>query len=441
MEQLLANSSIKQFWVGDSHLRRGHSVPQAYSLLRSRSDQRDVRFRAPGRLPCTDPSKEPGYYLDDPFLSFLKRAIETHAGSPTCFVISVGTNDIRAAVSGATVPRDGVATELLALFQPILKQAAETPGIVMLVLAPIPCWRGVEDIRAEYDNGLRQLCEGLGQGSEGKVRYIDVVNTYFPKDPSSGARARPLFWSDELHLNEAGAHMVAVEILRVQRTLSDQLFMGTVAAGDEAGTEHPLEVHDEGMEIEQDNGQGPQHQGPVPAPLPSPFQQNIAGNPGKGDLRRQLNINRATAAAKAAIEKKRREDKIRKEKEEADREAARVANIMTADGDTLTKFLHVNRWVESTQKKIETEFGVAITPLNTRGKRGVGKARNWKWWEKKKGKGKGKGGPVDQPRPQPTQSGAGTSGARTNKEGNSVRGRRGGRQYHNPRHIYYQDAQ
>ena len=213
---------IQQIWLGDSHLRPHNGVPDAYAkVLEER--KLEARFSLPEDLGwCVS-----GQRLTETFVSKILELIRHLAGTPTCFVLCIGTNDLRDRLNESGEKR------VFRNFERILTEVRRTEGAVLLVISPIPDSLGWTDpIGEDWDKRLGQLYRAIeadaDENNKNKIFYVKFRSKKLPHN-NGPTRYNKAFFKDKYHLNRAGAKMLATEIFNVQtqirkrtvRTLED----------------------------------------------------------------------------------------------------------------------------------------------------------------------------------------------------------------------------
>jgi len=218
----LKDGSVKVWCLGDSHLRDNHHFPAAYEKAKA-DGITDPRFGPLSRKteweqvedPKTHPFAE-GFYLDEPYKQQVLGLVEQSRGKATAILLSIGSNDLRKARGTATI------NVLLGRLRAIMDKVQETPGVILHLLEPIPCSKGIDQARALLSRKLLAECK-----QHSKVRYVPITKGTRPLLPEKHSWE---LWEDELHLNEEGAAKLVEAWLRVQRVTKTEFFLEDSAA-------------------------------------------------------------------------------------------------------------------------------------------------------------------------------------------------------------------
>jgi len=218
----IKDGAVMQIHLGDSHLREGNKVPELYSSRRAEG-LTDPRF---GRvLRQTDwetkSNWKEGYRLCGEYLAQLKDLLGQRRGKATALVLSIGTNDLRDSPT-----RDNLGV-LLRNFQDLLDALQTTEGVVLYIIAPIPCANEkVRPLRDELQSELWKLIQRSFRLTGGRVMFVNLtrdINPLIPKGPK-GYHSNQ-YWRDDKHLNRDGALLLVDELIRQQKATADKHFL------------------------------------------------------------------------------------------------------------------------------------------------------------------------------------------------------------------------
>jgi len=216
------SGAIKHYFLGDSHLRGGNHVPQLYNSRRS-DGQTDPRFGKPERKTEMEdgPGCSEGYYLDEKYLEQLKSLLDERSGKATALVLSIGTNDLR-----ATPTREALGV-LLRNFQDLLDKLQTTEGVVLYIIAPIPCAdERVRLLRDELQSELWRLIQRSFRLTGGRVMYVNLTRDEKPRIPKGPTGFfSDQYWKDQKHLNQEGAKLLVDELIKQQKATSSRPFL------------------------------------------------------------------------------------------------------------------------------------------------------------------------------------------------------------------------
>jgi len=223
---------IRQIHLGDSHLRKAHHLPEMYARRRAEG-RADLRFAQPERMEKWEQEEQkkgekrkesiwdPGFQLTSEYLAQLKDLVKDCSGKATAMVLSIGTNDLRAEPTSATL------YTLVERFKELMEAVEKAPGVALYLVAPIPCKRGISHLRNELDRELWNLVQQFHPRTGSRIYYINITKE---GDPNSipwrgGGHHTPKFWDDDLHLNRAGAQLLADTLIRAMGYTPSAPFM------------------------------------------------------------------------------------------------------------------------------------------------------------------------------------------------------------------------
>ena len=232
--------AVRHLHVGDSHLRENHHVPELYRKKRAEGltdprfneIERKDEWEKKGRK-GEESNWSKGFIFDSEYLAQLTDLIEECRGKATAIVVSLGTNDLRESPTPMTL--EG----LLVNFEDLFKKIRECPGVVMYVIAPIPCSTPeVCHLRDELDSRLWALIQTYYRETGGRVLSVSLTrpdHSILPRE--EGGPFDPQYWEkDGIHLNRAGAKLLTDELVRVQRNTPPALFLIDPEAREEKNT-------------------------------------------------------------------------------------------------------------------------------------------------------------------------------------------------------------
>jgi hypothetical protein len=221
-DQKIRNGAIVQIFLGDSHLRPQHHAPDAYQKAVERGEG-DDRFGAPTRVEeWEQPGSKmaQGYHLTKEYLEQVLALIHKYRDYAVAIVLSIGTNDLRGDKTKRKVE------ELEQRFEKIIQKVEETPGVVLYLVAPIPCaTEGIYHLRESLDHKMWNLCRKADGGGVRRVFYVSLFRPRNPRIPMErGKYHQEKFWQDEIHLNRAGAQKLMEELIKAQKFTPSEAF-------------------------------------------------------------------------------------------------------------------------------------------------------------------------------------------------------------------------
>jgi lysophospholipase L1-like esterase len=207
---------VLQFWAGDSHLAAHHHLPSAYQAAVNNNRREHQRFLTAPDLTNVRGGRTFTKDQDTRWWeNFCERTIPELAGTPRCFVVSCGTNDLRRANHWDRKE------DVLYHFETIIDAIYKTQNASLIVISPIPDNNGTTDTIGEIlDKELRQLC----WGAHPRVKYVPFRSGKLEFQNTGNSRWSGENFADEVHLNVRGASLLAEAILGQQKNLLNEIY-------------------------------------------------------------------------------------------------------------------------------------------------------------------------------------------------------------------------
>ena len=271
----MTQRTVKQIWIGDSHLLPHNNVPSCYADIVKERGMEGVKFSAP---PILDYLQSGRKFWN----SWVNRAIQRirDTWEPTVYVLCCGTNNLRNDAS-----KEGVA--IIAGFHARFVDAIlETDKTALCIVSPLPDNKKFTDGPGDkLDKVLKKMClgrevytakeerderfvfeevrrgvervstyqkseEGVRDKEEGrrvekvfthqkseegfrdeerekfvqeKVKYVRFRTKKLPHFHGS-THYRPELFKDDVHINQTGARMLATELFNIQTNFPKKIF-------------------------------------------------------------------------------------------------------------------------------------------------------------------------------------------------------------------------
>jgi hypothetical protein len=197
----------RNYWIGDSHLRKKHHLPAAFDTrVRENSDfHRFWGVRETITL----------YHLDKKFEDEVKEVMGDAPEGPKLVTISVGSNDIRDKPSSRQVDR------LMIRFATVVRELLSHEQTVVVLMSPIPDNEGYTNKYGEMLNErLKTFVRGIDSD---RLRFCNFREKCLALN-CDDSRWDPDLFSDDKHLNAAGAERLADEYVKVLGTIPNRAF-------------------------------------------------------------------------------------------------------------------------------------------------------------------------------------------------------------------------
>ena len=217
--------AITVYGTGDSHLRRGNGFPEAFAQARANGEV-DHRFSAVNRKVAWETRKNKyaeGYRFSEAYLGQLLSLLEESQGKATALFLSIGTNDLREA---KVEEREETLQSLFTRFQTLMDKVKETYGVVLYILEPIPCDKGIEEFRDRLDGEIEKKCR-----EHERTRYVSLTRGKEPLlTKINGRYYRKPLWKDDRHFSPEGAELIVKALANAFRgTRSDYFLVDPLA--------------------------------------------------------------------------------------------------------------------------------------------------------------------------------------------------------------------
>jgi lysophospholipase L1-like esterase len=207
---------VQQLWLGDSHLAINNRVPASYKAIKSNKKEEAIRFRSEPVINI-DKWLKGGKRMSAEWAKDVADLIRSQAGTPSCYVLCIGTNNLRDS------PTRKTKEDLLLWHKNIIEAVKNTPCAAICIVSPIPDEKGFTDvIGEELDGGLSALCKNEGE-TNGKIKFVPFRTRRLPHN-NGPTRWNPRFFKDDVHLNPLGASMLANEVFNTQTNIKNEVF-------------------------------------------------------------------------------------------------------------------------------------------------------------------------------------------------------------------------
>ena len=206
---------VNQTWGGDSHFMEHHLVPYFYRQILEQREEDAVRYRMG---PETATWLKSGLRIRDNWTEAFANFVIDNDGTPSCYVVCAGTNNLR----------DDPSTEnkdyIIKLFEFLIDIVLLTENAALCVVSPLPEGEGkIDDIGELLDQDLRKLCSERGAAT-GAIKYINFRSK---KCPHHGGPTRfdpRIFKKDLVHFNPTGAKMMAELLFQAQINIPNTVY-------------------------------------------------------------------------------------------------------------------------------------------------------------------------------------------------------------------------
>jgi len=206
----LQSRQVLQYWLGDSHLAPHRQVPSQYELVQQDHPDEAQRYLTSPELYHV----RGGRAFDDDWVDLLCREIQWLDGVPRNFVISCGTNNLRRANHWDRKE------DILYWHRTLIEAINEASGATLCVISPIPDNTGRTDWIGEIlDKELWALCGDSGP----RVRYVPLRRKKLSFQQGI-SRWTPDLFSDDVHLNQEGARLLAEMLLHQQANFTNACY-------------------------------------------------------------------------------------------------------------------------------------------------------------------------------------------------------------------------
>lgn len=224
---------VNQIWLGDSHLMAHHGAPLAYANIIRNNPVEGSRFRQEPNLGWL----QEGRKITSNWVHHVCRMIYNSEGTPTCYVLCVGTTNLR-----NTRNPEGTEIEILRLVNVIANVIKDTANAALVIISPIPDNTGMTDVIGEkLDKDLNKLTQvlrikedldftqenfGLHQlefGLSNKIFYCRFRSRRLPYNGGPTRWDLPYF-KDQVHLNFTGIRMLMDELFKTQCQIPNETF-------------------------------------------------------------------------------------------------------------------------------------------------------------------------------------------------------------------------
>lgn len=215
-----------------------HLVPSIYHDLVNQDCNLATRYK---KRPDTENWIKGGQRIDDEWTNKFVEEIRKNFGTPTCYVLSIGSNNVR------NHPHINEHNKTVRLVHKICKAIKLTQLATICVVSPIPDGNGRSIARIEKLNkDLSKVCRIRGQAvlkfdqenwgltkdsfeDCDKVKFVpftdnNLFDRFREKTEGSIQYNQRYFKSDRIHLNEKGARLLAEMILKAQSEFSHEVY-------------------------------------------------------------------------------------------------------------------------------------------------------------------------------------------------------------------------
>jgi hypothetical protein len=195
------------YWIGDSHLRKKHHFPAAFDV-RVKENPDFHRFWGVRETITL-------YHLDKKFEKKVKKVMAKAPEGPKLITISVGSNDLRKEASSSNVRK------LMKRFDTVVKEILSHEQTVVVLISPIPDHKGTTDRHGEMLNEkLKTYVRGVDSD---RLRFCNFREKCLDLN-CDDSRWDPDYFHDALHLNAAGAELLADNYVKVLGTIPNRAF-------------------------------------------------------------------------------------------------------------------------------------------------------------------------------------------------------------------------
>lgn len=224
---------VRQYWLGDSHMKRHHGCPGAYKNIVKENPKEGTRFRQDPNLDWL----QGGLQVTPLWVNQVSKLIYSNEDEPVCYVICIGTNNLR-----KRADKEKAKVEIIDLINYLCNVVKDVKNAALVIVSPIPDSHGYTDkLGEDLDKKLKLVTQildhqekldhskirfGLEETSFGKNKktfYCPFRSKQLPHNRGP-TRYNPLMFKDDVHLNLAGTRALAHELFKTQGQIPNETF-------------------------------------------------------------------------------------------------------------------------------------------------------------------------------------------------------------------------
>ena len=209
-------ASVRNVWLGDSHLMDHHHVPEQFYELLIPNGQGKHYHKLFG-------STESGKRMNAEFKKLFYLLSKTYKGEATLFVIQVGSNNLRDD-NDPNKTKEDIVNELLADYKELKEHILRQKSQALVVTSVIP--DNKLELAPHYkklNTELRKMFNNAENDVDCRLHFSDFVGKHLPEQENGAFYNKALF-QDALHLNKKGAALFAKELVGKLPSISNRAY-------------------------------------------------------------------------------------------------------------------------------------------------------------------------------------------------------------------------